>query len=501
MKHIWVFNTVKQEMIEAQRQLNADGSMRAVCILSLEALKRALLQKDEMGGLKNAPSLILVDYENAVEQSEQAISMIKQEQSLAGVPLFFMMHDRSAVMDELCYSKGATVVLHKPFSMGEQHRIAHAAWQYQVTKNYEILLQKQASDLRVAKEIARLNEKLKQRNELLYQIFGRYFSDQVVEQIIHNPEGAVIGGEKCEATIMMADLRGFTSISETLEPEVVTDILNHFFEEMLNVINHYHGTVIEYLGDAILAVFGAPLWIEDQHEQAIAAAIGMQNRMESVNAYCAEYGYPMLEMGIGLHGGEVFVGNVGSNRMMRYNVMGQVVNLCSRIESYSVGGQVLASKYLIDQLTCQAKLHNLIEISVKGAKMPIPICEVTGLTGTYACELHKRAEEKMVEVKDRVIFNLYPVEGKMISDQAASATLIYFSRKTAKIMLEDAGEVHLEEFSDVEIFAAKRGGKALFANVYAKITKMEGDEVTLCFTHVNKVFQSFAKKMMESKGE
>lgn len=68
-------------------------------------------------------------------------------------------------------------------------------------------------------------------------------------------------------------------------------------------------------------------------------------------------------------------------------------------------------------------------------------------------------------------------------------------------MLEDAGEVHLEEFSDVEIFAAKRGGKALFANVYAKITKMEGDEVTLCFTHVNKVFQSFAKKMMESKGE
>ena len=320
MKTIWVIGRDKKEMIEAQRAINSEGSMRAMCILSNEVLHKAMSNTDEMGVLKNTPSLIILDYDKEKEESEQVLVQIKQHQALAGIPLFFTMKHRTEEQDELCYAMGATVVLHKPFSKAEILRIERTAWQHDVTKSYEKMLQKQAGDLLVAKEIQRLNDQLRSRNDLLHQIFGRYFSEQVVDMILEQPQGAAIGGEKREITIMMADLRGFTSMSEMLDSDVVTDILNHYFSVMVEIITEHSGTVIEYLGDAILAVFGAPLVTTGQTEEAIAAAIQMQNQMQRVNEYCEALHYPVLEMGIGLHRGEVFIGNVGSENMMRYNV-------------------------------------------------------------------------------------------------------------------------------------------------------------------------------------
>jgi class 3 adenylate cyclase/CheY-like chemotaxis protein len=499
-KTIWIIADVKQEMIEAQRGINASGSMRAFCMLSWESVKKAVdtLQSD---GLlhKNNPSLIILDYEMDQKTDFQLSSMLKNQQFLAGVPLFYMVDNRTDELDEECYEKGATVVLRKPFSSAELLRIERTAWQHEVTKNYEKMLQKQASDLQAAKEIHQLNQQLKSRNELLHQIFGRYFSDKVVDVILEHPEGAAIGGEKREVTVMMSDLRGFTSVSENLEPDKVTDLLNYYFGEMLEVITEYHGVVIEFLGDGILAVFGAPLSSQQQSAEAVAAAICMQNRMENVNCYGRQQGYPDLEMGIGIHRGEVFIGNVGSEKMMRYNVIGNAVNQCSRIESFSVGGQVLVSKETLDMIDCRVKVGSQMEVAAKGVSKPMPVYEITEIEGEYHCALEHMVSDKMYPVETAVTFNLYPIEGKVVMEQPICAHLISFSRKRAKVVLEEVNRERLSEYGDVEIFAAGPEGRAIFTNVYAKIMGIEEDELTLCFTHVNKGFQRFAGSILEER--
>ena len=184
-KVIWVIGNDKKEMIEAQKRINSAGSMRAFCMLTHEAVEKAVLGLSLAGGKSgNIPSLIILDYEMDREKEFQSLSMLKNQQSLAGVPVFFMVEYRTDELDEECYAKGATVVLRKPFTNAEILRIERTAWQHEVTKNYEKMLQRQANDLQAAKRIQQLNEQLQSRNELLHQIFGRYFSDKVVDLLL-----------------------------------------------------------------------------------------------------------------------------------------------------------------------------------------------------------------------------------------------------------------------------------------------------------------------------
>ncbi len=495
-KIIWVIGNNRTEMIDAQRQINSTGSMRAVCLLSFEAVERAAIaqNKGEHSRIRT-PSLIVMDYQMAVSEEFQSLSFLKKQEALAGVPFFFMVDNRNREIDEDCYQKGAMVVLRKPFSKAEILRMERTAWQHEVTKNYEKMLQKQAGDLQAAREIVRLNEQLKARNELLHQIFGRYFSDELVEVIMEHPEGAVIGGEKRELTVLMSDLRGFTSLSEELEPEEVTNLLNLYFEKMADAITQYHGTVIELLGDGILAVFGAPLSSREQTEEAIAAAITMQNRMGEVNAYCIKNKYSPLEMGIGIHRGEAFIGNVGSEKMMRYNVLGRIVNECSRIESYSVGGQILISNESLTALSCPVEIHNQMEITAKGIQKTITVSEVIGIGGTYQLMVANVEFDVLSPVEDWILFNLYPIEGKLIQEEPIPARLTQFSCKRAVVELEDF-QAELKVYSDVEIFAAGKDGKAVFTGVYAKVVKRQFDRVTLHFTHVSRSFQSFSGRFL-----
>ncbi|MCR5702163.1 MAG: adenylate/guanylate cyclase domain-containing protein [Lachnospiraceae bacterium] len=389
-KIIWVIGNDRNKMIEMQRKINMTGSMQALCMLSYEALQKVVASDNYNNSSDiSRPSLIIIDYNLIVKSDFEPLSVIKKQRELAGVPLFFVVEKRSEDVEEECYAKGAMVILHKSFSKSEVMRIENAAWQYENTKNYEKMLQKQATDLKDAKEIVSLNRQLKTMNDLLYQVLGRYFSDDVVEVILEQPQGATIGGEKREVTVMMSDLRGFTSLSEEMEPETVTALLNFYFEKMLEAILKYHGTVIEFLGDGLLSVFGAPLDLDNPTSDAIAAAISMQNAMKEVNSYCAKQGYSELEMGIGIHCGEVFVGNIGSERMMRYNVIGRVVNECSRIESNSAGGQILVSEKAISKAGCPVQVAGRLDIIAKGLKKPIPAGEVVGIEGAYECYIEK----------------------------------------------------------------------------------------------------------------
>ncbi|MDO5154665.1 MAG: adenylate/guanylate cyclase domain-containing protein [Eubacteriales bacterium] len=498
MSNIWVIGTDKKELIAVQRQVNEMGSMRAICMLTVDAVKKGIIETQEIETAKRkAPSLVIVDYQLQDEMCEAVIQLLKEQPNTAGVPLVFMMESTSKEQEALCYDKGATAVMQKPLMKSDWVRMERIAWQYDMTKSYERVLQKQASDLMAAKEIERLNEQLKARNELLYHLFGRYFSDEVVEMMIESPEYAVIGGQRCSVAIMMADLRGFTSVSEVLAPDAVTRVLNHFFSNMMEVIQQYHGTVIELLGDAILAVFGAPKHSDMQVENAIRAAILMQNQMKEVNAFCAKEGYPLLEMGIGLHGGEVFVGNVGAEHMMRYNVIGQDVNLCSRIESYSIGGQVLASRELVEKAKESVRIKSKIDITVKGVQKPIPICEIIGIGEEQECALEYEKEDVLLTLHQKISVMLYPIEDKMVTGHAIEGWLEQCSRKRAVIVFEKQDVSGLQEFLDVKIMAWAQEGSMLFSDVYAKIVEMGQDGVILRFTHINKAFQEFVRREAE----
>lgn len=500
-KIIWVIGSNRKEMIEAQRQINSTGSMRAFCMLSFEAVEKAVdkaiaSQSTQMRSQISTPSLIVLDYEMGSQEDYKLLLFLKNQQVLAGVPLFFAVENRSGELDEECYTRGATVVLSKPFTQVGILRMERIAWQHEVTKNYEKMLQKQAGDLQSAREIMRLNHQLEARNELLYQIFGRYFSDKVLDMILEKPQGAAIGGEKRELTVMMSDLRGFTSLSEELGPDAVTALLNFYFGKMAEAITKYGGTIIEFLGDAVLAVFGAPMNSDQQTECAIAAAISMQNNMGEVNRFCEKNGYPTLEMGIGIHRGEAFIGNVGSEKMMRYNVIGRIVNECSRIENYSVGGQVLVSREALDSIECPVEVHNHMEILAKGVPKPVQLSEVIGIGGEYQLRIANVEFDVMKPVEEWVVFNMSPIEDKMVKEDTIPARLLEFSYKRAVVELYDF-QAELKVYSDVEIFAAGQDGKAVFTGVYAKVVERHLDMVTLHFTHVSRSFQKFSGMEIE----
>jgi adenylate cyclase len=184
---------------------------------------------------------------------------------------------------------------------------------------------------RMNEELEQLYEELEVRNRFIRETFGRYLSEEIVHDILETPDGLKLGGEKRNVTIMMTDLRGFTALSERLEPEQVVRMLNGYFEVMVDLIHQYNGTINEIIGDSLLVIFGAPQEIIDRAQRAIACAVDMQNAMTKVNKENLNLDLPELEMGIGLHDTEIIVGNIGSIKRIKYSVVGSGVNMASRI--------------------------------------------------------------------------------------------------------------------------------------------------------------------------
>ena len=282
-KIVWILEGQRDRMLELQRKINAYGGMRAMCMLNNKALENTIAERIDKGNsLRSNPSLILMDYD-FIRDDEGALRLLKSHPKLGGVPLFMMVDENSGTSNDEFYFKGAMVVLGKTLGESEIIRIERAAWQYEVTKSYEYVLQKQATELETAKKIKKLNDQLASRNQFLHTIFGKYFSDEFIEMILDKQETELLGGDRRHIAVMFSDLRGFSSIAEEISGESMTALLNCFFGAMMEGITKYHGTVIEYMGDGVLAVFGAPVKSENYCENAVAAAVLMQNAMEKVN--------------------------------------------------------------------------------------------------------------------------------------------------------------------------------------------------------------------------
>ncbi len=228
---------------------------------------------------------------------------------------------------------------------------------------------------------------VERRNEFIRTVFGRYLTDEVAETLLDSPEGLVLGGERREISILMADIRGFTNISSHRDPEEVVTMVNNFLSVMTDVIIGYGGTIDEFIGDAILALFGAPNAMADHAEKAVACAIDMEKAMVRVNELNLAAGLPEIGTGIGINTGEVIVGNIGSEKRAKYGVVGHHVNFTARVESYTAGGQILISERTHD--ACKGLVQTKGEMSVrpKGFDEDVRIFDVSGMGAPYNLEL------------------------------------------------------------------------------------------------------------------
>jgi len=219
---------------------------------------------------------------------------------------------------------------------------------------------------------------LKERDRLK-ETFGRYVTRQVAEHLM---KGDVkLGGELVPVTVLFSDIRSFTSISERMDPSALLDFLNEYFSGMVESVLNHQGVVDKFIGDAIMAVFGAPVPQPDDALQAVKAALEMQSRLAKINENFKSRGLPEIRTGIGLHSGQVVAGNMGHVERMEYTVIGDAVNLASRLESLTkeLKCDVILSEDLYKQVEASVVAEPLQRIKVKGREQDVMVYRLVGL--------------------------------------------------------------------------------------------------------------------------
>jgi adenylate cyclase len=214
----------------------------------------------------------------------------------------------------------------------------------------------------------------------LKKAFQSYVAPSVVEEIIKNPERLRLGGERRELTIFFCDVRGFTTLSESMEPEEVVSLLHDFLNPMSKIVVKHGGTIDKFMGDAIMALFGAPLNYPDHASRACRTALEMQTTLKTLSQEWESQNRPILKIGVGINTGEVSVGNMGSDTLFDYTAIGDNVNLASRLEGLN---KIYDTEIIISNATAQALepgfiLRELDWVKVKGRRQPVAIFELLG---------------------------------------------------------------------------------------------------------------------------
>jgi adenylate cyclase len=318
--------------------------------------------------------------------------------------------------------------------------------------------------------LSRTSEDLEKSSEIIKNMFGRYLSTEVMNSLLDDPTALSLGGERRKVTIMMTDLRGFTALSDRLNPEQVVQMLNSYFEVMVDVVLQYHGTINEIIGDALLVIFGAPQEMPDRAQRAIACAIEMQNAMAKVNERNREQGLPELEMGIGLNETEVIVGNVGSTKRSKYAVVGSGVNMTSRIESYTVGGQILISETVRQEAGDVLRIDAQRDVLPKGSETPLRIYEVGGIAGRFKIALE--AKEIILATLARQIQIRYTViEGKDIGKNDLPGSVVRLAKNCAEISMGDPVDV----MTNIKMNLADVDENLSAKDFYGKVVRKTGE--------------------------
>ncbi|MBP2689948.1 MAG: adenylate/guanylate cyclase with sensor and domain protein [Deltaproteobacteria bacterium] len=228
----------------------------------------------------------------------------------------------------------------------------------------------------VAVENAKLLERMK-REEVARVNFSRYLSPQIVEKIVHHDVEVNLGGDRKVVTILFSDIRNFTTITENRPPDQLVHILNEYFTEMAQIIFAHQGSLDKYIGDAIVAVFGSLVPVENPAKNAVAAAVAMMRRLPELNRHWETRYAFYMNIGIGVNTGEVFLGNIGSPERMEFTVIGDAVNVASRFSGLARPGQVLVTKETLNHLGTDFRVREHPPAAMKGKSGKLEVFEIT----------------------------------------------------------------------------------------------------------------------------
>src|SRR5882672_10844152 len=215
--------------------------------------------------------------------------------------------------------------------------------------------------------------------EMIKRAFTRYVAREVVEEVLKDPEHAMLTGERREVTVLFCDIRGFTSLSERLTPEQVVSLLNEFYTLMIETVFKHDGTLDKFLGDAVMAVFGAPIGYPDHAARAVKTALDMRTAIAALGARRRAMGQDPFEVGIGVSLGEVVAGTVGTEERMEYTVIGDSVNVASRLQDRAKPGSILLTRRTYDAVRDVVDAKSLGAMKVKGKEEEVEVYEVRGL--------------------------------------------------------------------------------------------------------------------------
>lgn len=301
----------------------------------------------------------------------------------------------------------------------------------------EAIIKQQTIEIRDQNmELWDMNSELQMRNISLRKSFGTLVPTEVVSDLLDTTTGdakADTNAEKVQATVLQSDIRGFTALCNRLGPLEIVNMLNHYLKAMTDIVKKHNGNVIEFMGDGILAIFGAPTSDPFAADNAIACAIEMQASMKDIAGWNEANGYPKFEIGIGVNSGEVVTGLIGSEKHLKYDVIGRVVNICSRVETYSTGGQIIVTDDTIKLSTSKISIPSSTTIAPKGIDKPITVHYVDGIGKPYniSCRESLRAVkafEHPVDMSFVLIENNHcdflEHAGKIIGASSTNATLM-----------------------------------------------------------------------------
>lgn len=343
------------------------------------------------------PDLLLLDISMPGLDGYEVCRRLKADPATAAIPVIFLSALSETGDKVRAFAEGGVDYITKPFQIEEvEARVAT-----------HLRLRALQRDLESA------NRDLDVRNRFIREAFGRYVSDELASELLRRPEAIELGGERRRVTVLMADLRGFSCLAEALAPESVVTLLNVFLGTMAEVLLAHGGLIDEFIGDGILAIFGAPVEREDDAVRAVACAVAMQLAMPEVNRQLLAHGLPAVSMGVGVSTGDVVAGNIGCRKRTKYGVIGRPVVLAARIEGATVGGQVLISDATLAEAGDVVRTHRPLTLGLKGFSSEVTVHEVAAVAGEADLRLPS-SDEPLRRFAEPVPVDIGRCEGHLV---------------------------------------------------------------------------------------
>ncbi len=342
-------------------------------------------------------------------------------------------------------------------------------------------------------------EGLKQR-DFIRNTFGRYVTQEVADQLLESEDGLTMGGESREISMLISDLRGFTAQTASMDPEKVLHLLNRYLGKMVEILLDYRAIVDEIEGDGILAFFGAPVPMDDHPLRAVACAVAMQTAMDEINDLNERENLPRLEMGIGVNTGTVVVGNIGSERRTKYGAVGSEVNFTGRIESYTVGGQVLISEPTFTRVRELVTVGDVVHVELKGIQRMVRLYDIRGVAGPYNLTLPDTAEVPLM-IERKIPVRVQLIHKKVVDQSDATAWITHLSERSARIVSKTETQAHEEIRLDVLDGRLDKIPGEVFAKVLTAHMEGEQWEAEIRFTFISpRIRRMFRNTFMTAHG-